>query len=184
MEEYFFQAMKGNMEGMQDAWKSFLDALLRELARFLADRATAEFLAMMLRFGSYIASAQTTGTTGTESGAFHGGAMYEAHRGGEVGVDVFPIRRLSKALIAAAPRLHSGLRPDEFPAVLQRGEIVTPRDEAGGGGDVNITIMTPDTRTMDQWVKRHSSLFAGATAAELRGGNKQLVSSVKKVSRG
>jgi hypothetical protein len=184
MEEYFFQAMKGNLRDAHDAWKGFLDALLRELARFLAERATAEFLALLLRFGTMAAGAQAGGTAGTESGAFHGGAMYEAHRGGEVGVDAFPMRRLSKALIAAAPRLHSGLKPDEFPAVLQRGEEVIPRDEAGGGGDVHITITTLDTRSMDQWVRKNQSLLAGATTLAIKRGDKQLISSIKKVSRG
>ena len=56
--------------------------------------------------------------------------------------------------------------------------------KAGGAGDVNITIMTPDTRTMDEWVKRHQSLFAGATAAEIRGGNKPLIRSIKRAGRG
>jgi hypothetical protein len=63
---------------------------------------------------------------------------------------------------AGAPRLHAGgmvgLRPDEVPAILQRGERVLSRREVaetqrgGGGGDrgngggvtVNMSITTPD----------------------------------------
>jgi hypothetical protein len=182
MEEYFFQVMKGDLKSAHDAWKSFLDAILRELARFLAERATADFLSLMVRaMGAYAGGGMNTGAPAHVGEG--GTTAFGMHTGGEVGVDAFPMRRLSKALIAAAPRLHSGLKPDEFPAVLQRGEEVIPRD-ATGGGDVNITILTPDTRTMDQWVRRHRSLFAGATTASIKAGDKQLISSIKKVSRG
>ena len=33
-----------------------------------------------------------------------------------------------------APRLHGGLMPDEYPAILQKGEAVIPKDKVGGGG--------------------------------------------------
>jgi len=73
------------------------------------------------------------------------------HGGGIVGKDHSFIRRVDPAIFAVAPRLHTGLRPDEFPAILQRGEQVLSRREvaAGRGAPVlNITVnnTAPGTR--------------------------------------
>jgi len=188
MEEYFFQVMKGDLKSAHDAWKGFLDALLREIAKFLADRATAELIALGIRMLGALSGTTTPGTAGAAGSTYSSdaglGRIALQHSGGQIGVDVFPRKQVPQWIIQAAPRLHSGLSPDEFPAILQRGETVTPRDEAAGAGNVNITIMTPDTRTMDEWVRRHRSLFAGATTQSIREGDKQLVSSIKRVSRG
>lgn len=73
------------------------------------------------------------------SGAFGGGSLTAAvsHAGGMVGLSGH--RRDVPALaFAAAPRLHSGgwagLRPDEVPTILQRGERVLNRREAADYG--------------------------------------------------
>lgn len=46
------------------------------------------------------------------------------HKGGEVGKAGFQMKAVPASAFTNAPRLHSGLEPDEFPAVLQRGERV------------------------------------------------------------
>jgi uncharacterized protein (TIGR02217 family) len=58
---------------------------------------------------------------------------------------------------APAPRMHSGgmagLRNDEVPAILQRGERVPSRRESqafGAGGGVNVTIMARDAESFRQ----------------------------------
>jgi hypothetical protein len=65
------------------------------------------------------------------------------HKGGTVGrggssTTVHP------GVFAGAPRYHSGgiagLKPDEVPAILQKGEVVLPRGAKGGGGAQNINI--------------------------------------------
>jgi len=69
---------------------------------------------------------------------------YNFHRGGLVGRDGSPGRAPS-SLWSNAPRLHSGLLPDEFPAILQRGEAVIPRNAVGGiGGNVTINVYNQD----------------------------------------
>jgi hypothetical protein len=59
------------------------------------------------------------------------------HTGGMVGSGA-PMRAVPVTAFADAPRLHSGgwagLRPDEVPAILQRGERVLNRREAAGYG--------------------------------------------------
>lgn len=73
------------------------------------------------------------------------------HEGGVVGAGGSLARPVPAALFAGAPRFHAGgwvgLRPDEVPAILQRGERVIPRGEAQrtiGGTTVVLNITTPD----------------------------------------
>lgn len=60
-------------------------------------------------------------------------------------------RAVSPAAFVGAPRYHSGgiagIKPGEVPAILQRGEMVIPKDAVrgmgaggGGGGSVNVTV--------------------------------------------
>ena len=64
------------------------------------------------------------------------------HSGGVVGRGG-PTRNVSSGVFAGAPRLHNGLAGDEFPAILQRGETVTPR--GGGGGNAPTIIINNNT---------------------------------------
>lgn len=72
------------------------------------------------------------------AGLFHTGTSYVGNPGRSIPV--------SPNLFIGAPRLHSGLAPDEFPAILQHGEEVIPRGgkRRGGKGDVHIHLSTPD----------------------------------------
>jgi hypothetical protein len=76
------------------------------------------------------------GATGFES-AGQGLAMLDMfemgmmHSGGTAGVDSSGTRTLPSWSLAFAPRLHTGLMADEFPAVLQRGEKVTSASGVG-----------------------------------------------------
>lgn len=71
------------------------------------------------------------------------------HEGGEVGGSA-PQRRMPAYVFANAPRYHTGgvagLKPGEIPAILERGEIVLPKDGTRMGSPVNVVmnITTPD----------------------------------------
>jgi hypothetical protein len=110
------------------------------VSSILADLATLAFKNAVL---GPLASA-LSGIFG--GGIFGGGAAAAAnpmvnasiwHTGGMVGAGA-PIRAVPVTAFADAPRLHSGgwagLRPDEVPAILQRGERVLNRREATGYG--------------------------------------------------
>jgi tape measure domain-containing protein len=67
------------------------------------------------------------------------------HTGGIVGVTPSTMRPVDPALFHNAPRFHQGLAPDEFPAILQRGEAVIPKNQVGRGGpsitnNFNVTV--------------------------------------------
>lgn len=67
------------------------------------------------------------------------------HSGGTAGRDGYGHgRSVSPAVFAGATRYHSGgvagLKPDEVPAILQRGEVVTPKGAKGGASSVHVTV--------------------------------------------
>jgi len=75
-----------------------------------------------------------------------------SHAGGVVGLSGYS-RQVPALAFAGAPRMHAGgwagLRPDEVPTILQRGERVLNRREtaqygAGGGGMSRVRIELGD----------------------------------------
>jgi hypothetical protein len=81
---------------------------------------------------------------------------------------------------AGAPRMHSGgwagLKPDEVPAILQRGERVLSRREAAGYGQgqgaaptVNVTIMSRDAESFRQSRSQVAADIARAVSLGRRG---------------
>jgi tail tape-measure protein len=99
------------------------------------------------------------------------------HAGGLVG-SAAPQRMVPAMAFANAPRMHSGgwagLRPDEVPAILQKGERVLNRREAaqyGAGGSQNVTIniQTRDAESFRQSRTQVSADIARAVAMGRRG---------------
>ena len=112
--------------------------------------------------GSFFGAAGGMGGMSTEMGAMSSGSTYAmnadlvssagqasfevpwyaavSHSGWHVGMEAPPaVRAVSPALFHGAPRFHKGLKPDEFPAILQKGETVVPRGgRLGGNMTVNI----------------------------------------------
>lgn len=74
------------------------------------------------------------------AGLYHSGT-----RSGGVGAPS-TYRAVNPAIFHRAPRLHDGLKPDEFPAILQRGERVTPKGGGRREGPLigNVTIQAAD----------------------------------------
>jgi len=77
-----------------------------------------------------------------------GGSTYDTswisvnkpHSGGVVGSKLFARKQVDPSLFNYAPRLHGGLRKDEYPAILQKGEEVTPKSEVGKNKEVQVII--------------------------------------------
>jgi len=96
------------------------------------------------------------------------------HAGGMVGA-TGPSRMVPAMTFATAPRMHSGgvagLRHDEVPAILQRGERVLSRREAQsyGGGGVNVTIMARDAESFRQSRTQVAADIARAVSLGRRG---------------
>lgn len=80
---------------------------------------------------------------GGGSGGLLGGMLIPGilHQGGVVGNDNYPHRAVSASTFANARRYHNGgvagLRSNEVPAILERGEVVLPK---GGGFGSSVTV--------------------------------------------
>ena len=97
------------------------------------------------------------------------------HAGGMVGSSG-PSRMVPAMAFAAAPRMHSGgavgLRHDEVPAILQRGERVLSRRDAQGygtGGGINVTIVARDAESFRQSRTQVAADIARAVSLGRRG---------------
>jgi hypothetical protein len=144
------ETLTGAFSGAESAFRSFVEtgkfdfkSLVRSI---LADLAVLSFRRAVL---GPIASAL--------SGIFGGGSVAAAvsHAGGIVGLSGHS-RLVPAMAFAGAPRMHNGgtvgpvgswagLRPDEVPTILQRGERVLNRREAadygrGGSPGAGVTV--------------------------------------------
>ena len=98
------------------------------------------------------------------------------HAGGLVG-GVASHRMVPAMAFAGAPRMHAGgwagLRPDEVPAILQKGERVLNRREAAAGSssapNITINIQTRDAESFRQSRTQVSADIARAVAMGRRG---------------
>lgn len=127
----FFSGMVTEGGSAIDRLRNMFSSLARDVASIFARRTIAEPIAGWLASGfGALLGGSVGGTT----------AAAVKHAGGIVGVGGLS-RFVNPSLFAGAPRLHSGLAPDEFPAILQRGEEVIPKGGTGRRGDtVNITV--------------------------------------------
>lgn len=101
------------------------------------------------------------------------------HAGGMVGTPG-PGRMVPAMAFAGAPRMHAGgwagIKPDEVPAILQRGERVLSRREAAGYGqeqgaapNVSVTIMARDAESFRQSRTQVAADIARAVSLGRRG---------------
>jgi hypothetical protein len=129
LESNFVDAFTAFIEGTQsakDAFRQFAASVLRDIARIAAQKFAQELF---------------SGFGGILSGIFH--------TGGIVG-DGGQLRAVNPLVFANAPRYHTGgmagLKPNEVPAILQRGEEVLtasdPRHQNNGGASSqNVRII-------------------------------------------
>lgn len=92
-------------------------------------------------------------------------AVKRLHQGGTTGQTInSPVSNF-----ISAPRFHNGLKPDEFPAILQQGEEVIPKDQVGnrGRGDstVNFFVTTQDANSFRASKRQVSRMLRQQTAA-------------------
>lgn len=137
LQDGLFNAFKDMIPAIETgnaALDSFLNTLLETIARAallgqgpLAGLFGGGGLASL--FGGGFPAAPTTGV-----GLYHSGGV--AGRPSST-------RNVSPGIFAGAPRYHNGgvagLRPDEVPAILQRGEVITPRG-AGGARPMPVDV--------------------------------------------
>lgn len=105
--------------------RSVVSGLLEDIAR------------LILRL--YVIQPLVNSITGMFS-SFLGVPSVVMHGGGVVGSSG-TMALAPAGLFVNAPKLHSGLKADEFPAILQRGETVLPKNFGGSNTAPNIKII-------------------------------------------
>jgi lambda family phage tail tape measure protein len=104
------------------------------------------------------------GAGGSSAGGGIFGSLFSSifHDGGIVGESFAPSRMMPAHIFANAPRFHNGLMPDEFPAILQKGETVIPKNKKlAGGMNVTFNISTPNTQSFMESRGQIMAKFAG-----------------------
>ena len=106
------------------------------------------------------------GGSSSGSGGFLGGFFDDIfgslfHSGGKVGESSVSRRALPAYAFIGAPRFHNGLMPDEFPAILQKGETVLPKNSRMGGDTIVFNITTPDAKSFMDSRSQVLAKFAG-----------------------
>ena len=117
----FLSVTSSNFLNFRSLITNILGDIQRELARMLVRMAMAGI------GGYFLGGGMNTGAP-AHINVTPGGATtaFGMHSGGIVGKDYSFKRTVPSILFASAPRLHDGLRADEFPAILQKGETVIP----------------------------------------------------------
>jgi hypothetical protein len=162
-------ALVGAFRGAEDAMARFVTTGRFDF-KALADSILADITRVALRSAILGPLANALGGMGGGSGIFGnlfggGGGISSGvfHAGGIVGAPA-PQRLVPALALAGAPRLHgggiaggmTGLRPDEVPAILQRGEMVLSRAQLAAIGtardarppiSVMMNISTPDANS-------------------------------------
>lgn len=119
MGEAFIEMIMGT-KSVAESFKNMADSIIRDILRIVIQKQVSEPIA-----GALGPLLQTAGTTI--------GSMFmpTGHSGGVMGDGKF----------STMPRLHGGLGPNEYPAVLEKGETVTPK----GGGPTVVINMNNET---------------------------------------
>ncbi|HRQ25802.1 phage tail length tape measure family protein [Hyphomicrobium sp.] len=141
----FFSGFIRDVVNGTSATLSLANAMSRlgdKLLQMAMDDALSSILAP---FSKSVASGATTGA----SGGLLGGVLIPGilHEGGVVGSGEYPHRAVPASTFANATRYHNGgiagmspLRPNEVPAILERGEVVIPKNRAQGqGGGLSVS---------------------------------------------
>jgi hypothetical protein len=142
LSHFFRDVLTGEMDSFADYLRGFAGML----AGILSDIAS---MFIMRGFGGLLGM----GGNGIDTGLFGWQAAF-MHSGGTVGQDGTR-RSVDPSVFVGAPHYHqggtAGLKSDEVPAILQRGETIIPRGgKAGGGGGVRI-VNVLDPGLIGKW---------------------------------
>lgn len=128
----------GTAISQADSLSEALENVLQKLAE----------IALQAAFQSAFTGGQAPTGSNPFAGIFNSIFASVFHGGGVVGRTAAPQRALPAAAWANAPRMHdggiAGLGANEVPAILERGEIVVPKNVGTGRGGGSLTIHQGD----------------------------------------
>jgi len=134
-----FADMILDAKDFKEAATGFLKSIASAMVQIMSMQIATKLM-LGLGFGSFGGGTPTMGGNTTMGNYAHGGGI--------VGAGMLQ-KKVPAMTFSSAPRLHAGLQPDEFPAVLQRGETVTPKGQAGGGANVEVNVINQTSSPVD-----------------------------------
>jgi hypothetical protein len=168
----FFKLLKGETVSMRDIFSSMFDSILKRFTDMCAE--------MVIKWITSKEAMELAGTAisavGTGISAILGGLF---HEGGIVGETNVASRLLPAYAFAGAPRLHNGLGANEYTAILEKDELVIPKNKAGqsksdsGEQSANITnntfnIQAVDAKSFADLCNRNPSAIVGPMMASMK----------------
>jgi DNA-binding phage protein/predicted transcriptional regulator len=154
--DIFFDAMTGKLKTLEDYFQAFYQAIARMASQYLSQSLMTSLT------GEGGGLSQLSGFFGSFGGGGNGtmdmttAAALVRHGGGITGGGM---RSIPASYYSSAPRLHSGLMPDEYPAILQKGEAVIPKGGSmGGGGDTYYYISAMDSQSIVDSLRRSGAV--------------------------
>jgi hypothetical protein len=169
--------MTGKVHSLRDVFKQLFAELGAYFARLAVMEAATSggnwFKGLHLGGGSDALK----GAVDTIAPSF-GGDVFDAHvghTGGLLHAGEGSMRSVSSSIFRGAGRFHNGLKPDEFPAILQKGEGVFTRKQmqalgagmGGGSGDeshVHLHVHAADGPSVEALFRSQSGMIAGIVA--------------------
>ena len=154
MSQSFADAFAGFVVGTKSAKEAFqgmVQSVIAGMVRMATQSTSEQLMGLLFKTGTSLASAYFGGSTPTGMGTntqFAGGGTVGSnlalvkHSGGLVD-GTGPRRQVSSWMFANAPRLHEGLAPDEYPAILQRGERVVKKGGHASNNNITINVAAP-----------------------------------------
>ena len=143
--DFFFDAFQGKLKSLWDYITSFLTAVQRAVANVLSQQITN---AIVSGIGSLIPGASSAPSKLLSTSTItYFRVSPGLHTGGVVGEEAAFYRIVPSLAFAGAPRFHSGFAPDEYTAILKRGEgVFTPAQmralgimASGAAPKINVT---------------------------------------------
>ena len=182
------------IKGMEDAlvdfvktgkleFKDLADAIIADMIRIMVQQSMLSVMKGASGIGGFLSGilGGLGGAAGSAPvgrvGSFNPGMFSNvAHSGGVIGHGGGVYGIYDSSLFDNAPRLHNGLMPDEFPAILQRGERVISKNQTGGGGaggdaeivTNNITINAVDAKSFSDMCKQNPDAIFGPIMSRLK----------------
>jgi hypothetical protein len=185
--DLFFDIMKNKFTSLRDFGQAVLDSLTRATADYLGQLARVALFGekdgsgglinkSISWIGDALSSSITSGGNLIHIGA-GGTTAFGMHSGGIVGSAPTFYRTVPDTVFASAPRLHDGFAPDEYPAILRRGEgVFTPRQMDALGFmarneknevhhhydlTLEMQIVAMDSKSVSQHLAQHRNEIVG-----------------------
>jgi hypothetical protein len=187
--DLFFNVMQGKMTSFADFMEATWASIHRAVANYVSQMVTDYLFGVermkgagreggainaLIKFAGTAVSAYAGGGGGdwaAMAGSDYAAGPAFGHSGGIMG--------MSGQFI---PRLHGGLKPDEFPAILQAGETVLPKGESQQPSNINVIISAVDAVSLTELMSRNPQAIVGPFLNALKSGG-YMVDTLRSVVR-